>query len=175
MQNLRKWGAWLGAGAVLCTLAGCADKDNSGQAETPAAANEVPAAVADNFGDTANAVTGAVGSAGNAVSGAVGATGNAVAGAGNAVAGAASNAATGAANVADGAGSAAVLTPKIKTAIGAAAALKGTTINVDTLADKNQIALRGSVKTAAQKSLAESIAKKNAPGYTIANQLKVGS
>lgn len=164
MKNLRKMSALLGAGAVIFTLAGCADRDGSGQAESPADANNVGGAVADNLGDTANAVTGAVGGAANAVGGAMGGAANA-----------ASNAATNAAGAMANAGEAATFTPKIKTALGANAALKGSNINVTTTGANNSISLTGSVKSAAQKTMAGAIAKKNAPGYTINNQLKVGS
>lgn len=68
---------------------------------------------------------------------------------------------------------AAVFTPKIKTALGANAALSGSQINVDTLGDSKTVALRGIVLHQAQKSLAEAIARKNAPGFRIVNQLVV--
>ena len=71
--------------------------------------------------------------------------------------------------------SAAVLTPKIKTALGANAALSGSQINVDTMLDGNVVALRGTTTSNAQKTLAEAIAKKNAPGFRIDNQLVVNS
>lgn len=158
MQNIRKWGAWLGAGAVIFTLAGCADRNGNGQAESPATANEVGNAVADNLGDTANAASGAVGTVSNAASSA----GNAISSAASKVPAAAS-----------GALDAITITPKVKTALGANAGLKGSVINVDTLGSKDTVALRGSVKTQGQKKLAESLAKGAAPGYKIANQLKV--
>lgn len=158
MNNIRKMSALLGAGAVIF-LAGCADKDGSGQAESPANPNNVGGAVADNLGDTANAVSGAAGAVGNAVSGAAGT-----------VADAASNAGTVVAN----AGETAAMTSAVKTAIGAKAGLKGTTIDVDTMAGKNNISLQGTVKTAAQKNLATAVAKKAAPGYNINNMLTVG-
>lgn len=182
MRNLRKWGATLGAGAVLLTLAGCADKDGSGQAESPADANNLGGAVADNLGDTANAASGAVKGAANAVTGAAGAVGNTVTGAvdatGNAIENAApvvGNAAENAATTVGNAGETAAMTSKVKTAIGANAGLKGTRIDVDTMAGKNNISLQGTVKTAAQKNLATAVAKKAAPGYNIKNMLKVGA
>ena len=68
---------------------------------------------------------------------------------------------------------AAVMTPRIKTALGATAALRGSSIDVDTLGSTNSVALRGTVTTQAQKALAENVAKRNAPGYRIINQLRV--
>ncbi|HEX9996256.1 MAG TPA: BON domain-containing protein [Abditibacterium sp.] len=152
MQNFRKMGAFLGAGAVIFSLAGCADKNGNGQAESPANPDNVSGAVKDNLGDTANAVGAGAEKVGDAAS-------NAASGAGAAIA---------------NAGEAATLTPKVKTAIAASAGLKGTNINVDTLGSKDSIALRGKVKSASQKTLAESVAKKAAPGYKIVNQLTVG-
>lgn len=170
MKNLRKWGATLGAGAVVLTLAGCADKNGNGQAESPADATNVGGAVKDNLGDTANAVGGAVGGAANAVGGAANAVGGAVGGAANAT----SNAVAGAGKAVVNAGEAGTMTPKVKTALGNNPGLKGSNINVTTMGGNNSISLTGSVKSAAQKTMAAAIAKKNAPGYTINNQLKVG-
>ena len=65
----------------------------------------------------------------------------------------------------------AAMTPKIKTALGANAALAGSDINVDS--KDSGITLSGTVKNPAQKSLAEKIAKQNAPTYKITNNLKV--
>ena len=64
-------------------------------------------------------------------------------------------------------------TPRVKTALGANAALVGSKINVETLAHNNTVVLRGTTVTRAQKELAGAIARKNAPGYTIVNQLNV--
>ena len=184
MKQYRKWTAWLGAGAVILTIgAGCADKNNNA---VPDASENVAVATA----NTAENMTDAMGNTAENVaeSNGVDAMGNT---AGN-MAGAADNVATATGNVADNAtgamangvastgnaltnlADAATMTPKIKTALGANAALKGSKINVDTLGSKDTIALRGTVTSAAQKSLAESIAKKNAPGYKIANQLTMG-
>ena len=109
------------------------------------------------------------------------AAGNAAENAGDAMSNAASNAGAAASNAASSAGAAignaaeaATVTPAVKTAIGANAGLKGTNINVDTLGSKDSIALRGKVGSQAQKKLAESVAKKAAPGYKIVNQLTVG-
>ena len=159
MNNIRKMGALLGAGAVIFSLAGCADKNGNGQAESPMASNNVEGAVKDNLGDTANAVSNA---------------GSAVAGAASNAASAVGNAATGAAKTVGNAGETAAMTSKVKTAIGANAGLKGSSINVSTMADKNTISLDGTVTSEAQKSLASAIAKKNAPGYKITDNLKTG-
>lgn len=170
MQNIRKWGAYLGAGAVIFTLAGCADRNNNGQPDSAATTGEVANSV-DSAGDKMEGATE------NAAS----AAGNAAENAGDAMSNAASNAANAASNAASSAGAAignaaeaATVTPAVKTAIGANAGLKGTKIDVDTLGAKDSIALRGKVASAAQKKLAESVAKKAAPGYKIVNQLTVG-
>jgi len=159
MNNIRKMGALLGAGAAIFTLAGCADNDRNGQAESPANSDNVGGAVADNLGDTANAVSGAVGGAANAVSNAGGAVVEGASKMGGAVV---------------NAGETAAMTSKVKTAIGANPGLKGSNINVSTMAGSNSISLAGTVKSAAQKTLANAIAKKNAPGYKIVDQLKMG-
>lgn len=159
MNNIRKMGAFLGAGAVIFSLAGCGDKNGDGQAESPMKADNVGGAVKDNLGDTANAVSNAGSAAAGAVSKAAGAVGDA---------------ATGAVKSVGNAGETAAMTSKIKTAIGANAGLKGSNINVDTMADKNTVSLTGTVTSAAQKSLASAIVKKNAPGYKIMDQLKMG-
>ena len=65
------------------------------------------------------------------------------------------------------------MTPRIKTALGANRALQGTTINVDTLAERRTVVLRGRVLRPAQRTLAEAIARKNSGGFRIINQLGV--
>ncbi|RYG59161.1 BON domain-containing protein [bacterium] len=149
MLNIRKWGAYMGAGAVIFSLAGCADRNKNGQPDDVATSGEVSNAV-----DSAeNKAAPAMERAGDA----------------------ASNAASSAGNAISGAAEVATVTPKVKTALGANKGLDGSKIDVDTLPEKDSIALRGTVKTAAQKTLAEKIAKNNAPGYKVVNQLKVGS
>ncbi len=195
MQNIRKMSALLGASAVILGLAGCADKNGNGQAESPAPAGQVGNAVADNLGDTANAAAGGAKTVGNAVAGAGSAMGNAAAGgaaavgnvaaggaaaAGNVAAGAgkmaagAGKMAAGAAGAVAGAGAALTLTPKIKAALINNPAMKGLQPNVDTIAGSKTIRLSGTVKTAAQKTLASKIAQQGAAGYKIQNDLKVG-
>jgi hypothetical protein len=89
--------------------------------------------------------------------------------------GGAENAAKGAGSAVEGMADAAVNTPKIKSALGANAALKGSNINVDTQGSKDTIYLRGTVRNAAQSKAAAAIAKKNAPNYKIVNQLKIAA
>ena len=64
-------------------------------------------------------------------------------------------------------------TVDVKTAIIADKTIDSGAIDVDTYQDKKVVVLRGSVPTAAQKQKAEMIAKDNAKGYTIDNQLAV--
>lgn len=167
MNNIRKYTAWLGAGAIMITLAtGCADRNDNGQPESMATTEEIANTTksgvdaTENSADAAgNNLNGAGNAMANGANTAVDATGNAVAGAGNAMS-----------NMAD----AATMTPKVKTALGANPALKGSNINVDTMGSKDTISLNGTVTSEAQKKLAESIAKKNAPGYKIVNKLTMG-
>jgi hypothetical protein len=68
-------------------------------------------------------------------------------------------------------------TPVIKTALVNNAALAKCTIDVDSWmpanAKQSVVALRGTVRNAAQKKLAGAIAKKSAPDARILNQLKI--
>ena len=134
-----------------------------------ATSNEI-AGTTDN---TTTAMGNAMSNGADAVSNGMDNAGNAMANGANTAADATSNAVTNTGNALSNLADAATMTPKVKTALGANAALKGSNINVDTLGSKDTIALRGTVTSMAQKSLAESIAKKNAPGYKIANQLKM--
>lgn len=156
-------GALLGAGVVILGLAGCADKNNNGQAETPVT-GDAGNAVADNLGDTANAASNGVGKVVNGVANAGKAVENGAANVGKTVANGAANAG----KTLD----AATLTPQIKTAFGGNKSLNGSNINVDTVG--KTVTLSGTVKSAAQKTLAGTLAKQKATGFTIANNLKVG-
>jgi osmotically-inducible protein OsmY len=158
MQDIRKWGAFLGAGAVILTLAGCADRNKNGQPDSTATVGEVSNSV-EAAGDK---MAPAVEKAGEAVSNGVSKAGEAV-----------SNGVSKAGEAVTGAAEAATMTPKVKTALGAAPGLAGSKIDVDTNGTKDSIALKGTVKSASQKTLAEKIAKQNAPAYKILNQLKV--
>lgn len=158
MQNIRKWSAFLSAGAVIFALAGCADRNKNGEPDSPATSSEI---------------TNSVDSAGEKMSGAASNAASAVSNAASNAAPAVKNAVSDAGKSLSNAAEAATMTPKVKAAILANNGLKNTNIDVDTLGTKDSIALRGEVKTPAQKALAGSIAKKNAPGYKIINQLTV--
>lgn len=160
MQN---YGKWIGASAIalatLTTVAGCTDKNNNGQPDSAAS----PAQVDQTVGNMANAAANTAKEVGNTVS-------NAATTATNAVAGAASNAT----KAVEGAADAAVNTPKIKTALLNNPSLAGANIDVDTNGEKNTINLKGSVKNAAQKTLAAKIAQQTAGAqYKVNNQLTV--
>lgn len=165
MNSLVKWTQWMGAGAiVLVAMTGCQDTNNNSQPDTisgPVAGKAVE--------NTATAAGREVAEAGQAVENTAEAAGQAVentaAAAGQAVAGATNKAIKGAKNLDD----AATITPAVKTALGANAALAGSNINVDTT-DQN-VTLSGTVKNAAQKKLAVNIAQKNAAGYKIVDKL----
>jgi osmotically-inducible protein OsmY len=64
-------------------------------------------------------------------------------------------------------------TVDVKTAIIADKTIDSGAIDVDTYQDKKVVVIRGSVPTQAQKDKAEMIAKDNAKGYTVDNQLAV--
>jgi hypothetical protein len=61
----------------------------------------------------------------------------------------------------------------VKSAIIADKTVDSGAIDVDTYQDKKVVVLRGSVPSQAQKARAEQIARNNATGYTIDNQLAV--
>jgi len=158
MQNFRKMGALLGAGAVIFSLAGC-----GGNGDT-----------ANTGSDVANAVSNNTETAGDAAANTAAAASNTVANAGEAVANTAAGVGAAVSNTAAGVGAAvsdATLTPQIKTAFAGNKGLNGSDINVDT-ANKT-VTLTGTALSNAQKTLAGSIAKQKAAGYTIKNNLTV--
>jgi osmotically-inducible protein OsmY len=61
----------------------------------------------------------------------------------------------------------------VKTALLSDATLDASQIDVDTYADRKLVVLRGTVPTAAQKDEAGRIARQEAPGYRIDNQLTI--
>ena len=64
-------------------------------------------------------------------------------------------------------------TVDVKSALIADGRVDASKINVDTMKDTKTVVLKGSVPTAEQKTLAEQIARDNAKGYTITNNLTV--
>jgi len=64
-------------------------------------------------------------------------------------------------------------TAGVKSALIADERVDTSNINVDTNTDTNTVVLKGSVPTAAQKQLAEQIARDKAKGYRVVNQLVV--
>jgi osmotically-inducible protein OsmY len=65
------------------------------------------------------------------------------------------------------------ITGKINAAYAADSSLSALKINVDTVEDTKTVTLSGEVTNAAQKTLAEKIAKKEAPDYKVDNKLTV--
>lgn len=61
----------------------------------------------------------------------------------------------------------------IKTALMADKTIDASDINVDTFGDTRTVVLRGSVPTAEQKTQAEEVAKREAEGFRVDNQLTV--
>lgn len=64
-------------------------------------------------------------------------------------------------------------TADVKSALVADGRVDATNVNVDTIASSRTVLLKGSVPTAEQKSIAETIAREQAKGYKIDNQLTV--
>jgi osmotically-inducible protein OsmY len=61
----------------------------------------------------------------------------------------------------------------VKSALIADGRVDASNINVDTSASTKTVVLKGSVPTVQQRTTAEAIARDNADGYTINNQLTV--
>jgi osmotically-inducible protein OsmY len=68
---------------------------------------------------------------------------------------------------------AAAETVDVKSALIADGRVDASSVNVDTVASTKSVVLKGSVPTAQQKTTAEAIAREQAKGYTIVNQLTV--
>ena len=68
-----------------------------------------------------------------------------------------------------------VETVDVKSALIADGRVDASNINVDTSASTKTVVLKGSVPSAEQKTTAELIARNNAKGYTINNQLAVAA
>lgn len=64
-------------------------------------------------------------------------------------------------------------TMDVKSALVADGRVDASNINVDTIASTKTVVLKGTVTTAEQKAVAETIAREHAKGYTITNQLTV--
>lgn len=174
-----------GLSAIAIIAAGCGNT-NADTSASPESGNTLTGkSVAQNFEDTGGGVSNAVSGAGDAAENVVDAAGNTagnVADAAGNVADAAGNTASSAGAAAAGAaagagvaiknaGSAAVNTPTIKSAIGANKAMAGSNIDVDSNA--TSVTLKGTVKSAMQKSMASTIAKKHAGNLKIVNNLTV--
>lgn len=66
-------------------------------------------------------------------------------------------------------------TVDVKTALINDKSVDTSAINVDTFGDTKTVVLRGSVPTAAMKAKADEIAHREAPGYTVKNELAVAA
>jgi osmotically-inducible protein OsmY len=64
-------------------------------------------------------------------------------------------------------------TVDVKSALMADGRVDASNINVDTIASTKTVILKGSVPTAQQRTTAESIAREQAKGYAVTNQLTV--
>lgn len=135
--------------AAIAVTAACSDRAERG---ADAAARDT-ATAADRAG---HAATDAAKNVGAAVSDAARATGDAVMEGGKAA-------------------DAAVETMDVKMALAADTRVDASNINVDTDHVTKTVSLRGRVPSAAQKTLAEEIAKTKATGYTVQNLLVVAS
>jgi osmotically-inducible protein OsmY len=68
---------------------------------------------------------------------------------------------------------AAAETVDVKSALIADGRVDASNINVDTVASTKTVVLKGSVPTSQQKTTAEAVAREQAKGYTVVNQLTV--
>jgi osmotically-inducible protein OsmY len=68
---------------------------------------------------------------------------------------------------------AAAETADVKMALMADSTINASDVNVDTNKDTKTVTLNGSVKSEAQKARAEVVAKEQAPGYSVVNNLIV--
>lgn len=155
MQN---FGKWIGAGAIamasLTTLAGCP----GGATDAGNAVDSTVSTAAESVSNVANA---AAGTASNAVAD----VNNAAVNVGNSVSGAVSNTVNAATGM--------MKTPEIKAKIVGNPALNNPKNEINVDSDATTVTLNGKVQSAAQKTLAESIAKQNAGGRTVKNNLTV--
>lgn len=69
---------------------------------------------------------------------------------------------------------AALETVDVKTALMTDSRVEADDINVDTNHDTKTVVLKGMVRSAAQKEIAEDIARREAEGYRVDNQLRIG-
>ena len=174
LNTLNTWSKVMGVGAIaLISVAGCTGSDTDGDGNTgdsPAGRSMEQAGenMSNAAGQTGDAMANTAAEAGDAMANGAAAVGDAASNAAAATGDAVSGAASGAMNAAENVGDAA-MTPKVKAALGANKTLNGSEINVDTM--DNTVHLKGTVMNAAQKSAAEAIAKREAPGYKIDNQL----
>ena len=148
MKRMTTTARILGSMAVVGLTLACSDRN---ERQTEAAARD-----AGNTAERAgNAVADAAKDAGAAARDAARATGDAVMAGGKAA-------------------DAAVETMDVKVALTADSRVDASNINVDSDHIKKTVTLNGRVPTAAQKTLAEDIAKAKATGYTVRNMLVVG-
>jgi len=148
MKRMRTTARIVGAVAVVALTVACSDRN---ERQTEAAARD-----AGNTAERAgNAVAEAAKDAGSATRDAARATGDAVMEGGKAA-------------------DAAVETMDVKVALTADSRVDASNINVDSDHVTKTVTLKGRVPTAAQKTLAEDIAKAKATGYTVRNMLTVG-
>jgi hypothetical protein len=164
MRRMKTIGTWVGAIAITVMGAACSERAENSAAE---AARETQEAASD-----------AARAAGDAAADAARVTSQAASDAARATGEAASDATAAAGAALDNAGraaDAAVETMDVKAALVADTRIDASGVNVDTNHNTKTVVLKGVVPTAAQKTLAEQIAMKQAAGYRIQNNLAVGA
>jgi osmotically-inducible protein OsmY len=152
MRRMNSVGTWVGIMALTVMGAACSERTEDSAAEAARESSEAAA-------DAARAASDAAGDAARA-------TGQA-----------ANDAATGVGAALDNAGraaDAAVETMDVKAALVADTRIDASGVNVDTNHTTKTVILKGTVPTAAQRTLAEQIATKQAAGYRVQNNLAVG-
>jgi len=159
MKKDTRWISYAGVGAMgLLIVAGCTGADQTGDGQT------ADAPEASKMQNTVDKMQEGAKTGGQTVVNSAGKMGGAAMNS-------AEHAAEKMAPVMKNMDDAMMITPKVKSALLANAALKATNINVTTT-DKS-VALDGTVKSDAQKTLAGKITAANATGYALKNNLKV--
>jgi osmotically-inducible protein OsmY len=145
MTRMTKIGQLVGTAAIVATFAACSDRDEArAAAEARETGREASATAREAGREAADTARDAGRAAGNAVENA------------------------------GRAAEAAVETMDVKAALMKDSRVDAGDINVDTDHMTKTVTLRGTVPTAAQKTIAEQIAQEKAVGYRVQNQLTVG-
>lgn len=151
MTRMNRLGRLVGAGALVLAAAACSDRDQARAGEEMREAGRDARQAGERAADAAREAGGAMAEAGRE----------------------AGSAAAEAGREATRAAGAAMETIDVKTALMRDSRVDAGEINVDTDHETKTVILKGSVASAAQKTIAEEIARAQAVGYRIDNRLSV--